>query len=406
MKIIFVNRYYAPDHAATSQMLTDLAAALAAGGADVHVVTSRQRYDEPGAALAAREAIDGVTVHRVRASVFGRGNLLGRALDYLSFYVAASVALFRLARSGDIVVAKTDPPLISIPVGWVARLRRARQVNWLQDLFPEVATALGVRLAQGAFGRLLAWARDRSLRAAARNVVLSNAMRSRLVARNVAAESIVVVPNWADGSALRPIPRDANPLRSEWGLAGKFVVGYSGNMGRAHEFQTILDAAVALREERDIVFLFIGGGAQQSWLAQEAARLQVNAVFQPYQPREMLAQSLGVADAHFVSLRPELEGLVVPSKFYGILAVGRPVVFIGDANGELGREVAAAKCGFAVREGDAAGLVAAIRTLRDDAALCGRMGSSARRVFDEAYDKPIAIGKWRWVLEEVGRRRD
>ena len=117
MRIIFVNRYYAPDHSATSQMLTDLACALAAGGADVHVITSRQRYDEPGAALASREVLDGVTVHRVRASVFGRGNLFGRSLDYLSFYVAASFALFRLARAGDIVVAKTDPPLISIPVG-------------------------------------------------------------------------------------------------------------------------------------------------------------------------------------------------------------------------------------------------------------------------------------------------
>ncbi len=230
-------------------------------------------------------------------------------------------------------------------------------------------------------------------------------MRRRLVARNIAAESIVVIPNWADGAVLRPIPRDANPLRSEWGLAGKFVIGYSGNMGRAHEFQTILDAALALREERDIVFLFIGGGAQQGGLAQEVARLQVNALFMPYQPREKLAQSLGVADAHFVSLRPELEGLVVPSKFYGILAVGRPVIFIGDGNGEMGREVAAAACGFAVGEGDGDGLASAIRALRDDAALCGRMGSSAQRVFDEAYDKPIAIGKWRGVLGEVGRRR-
>ena len=267
-----------------------------------------------------------------------------------------------------------------------------------------MATALGVRLTQESFGRLLAWARDRSLRAAARNVVLSDAMRSRLVARNVAAESIVVIPNWADGSALRPIPHTANPLRAAWGLADKFIVGYSGNMGRAHEFQTIIDAAVALREERDIVFLFIGGGAQQGWLAQEAARLQVNALFKPYQPREALAQSLGVADAHFVSLRPELEGLVVPSKFYGILAVGRPVIFIGDESGELGREVvAAAACGLAVGEGNAAGLVAAISALRDEPALRERMSQNARRIFDASYDKPIAIAKWRKLLEFADR---
>ncbi len=384
-------------------MLTDLASALAAGGADVHVVTSRQRYDDPAASLPAQEVIDGVAVHRVRTSAFGRGNLLGRSFDYLSFYFSAAIALFRLVRAGDIVVAKTDPPLISVPVGWVARIRRARQVNWLQDLFPEIATELGVKLAQGRFGRLLAWWRDRSLKVASRNVVLSHSMQDRLAARITEAKTIVVIQNWADGSALRPIRPDLNPLRAEWGLEDKFVVGYSGNMGRAHEFQTIIDAAVALREQRDIVFLFIGGGAQQARLAEVAAQRQINALFKPYQPRAMLAQSLGVADVHLVSLRPALEGLVVPSKFYGITAVGRPAIFIGDKEGDIGKIIGTATCGFTVREGDLAGLIDAIRTLRDDSALCARMGCNARRVFDESFDKAIAIDKWRRLLDEVAR---
>ena len=174
-------------------------------------------------------------------------------------------------------------------------------------------------------------------------------------------------------------------------------------LGRAHEFQTILDAALALREERDIVFLFIGAGAQQGMLAQVAAQRQLNALFKPYQPRAMLAQSLSVADAHFVSLRPELEGLVVPSKFYGVTAVGRPAILIGDKDGEIGQEIATAACGFAVQEGDVAGLVDAIRALRDDAAIRERMGGNARRFFEESHDKPIAIEKWRRLLEEVAR---
>ena len=130
MRIIFVNRFYAPDHSSTSQMLTDLAVALAAGGMEVHVVTSRLRYDDPADLLPPRENLDGVSVHRVRTSAFGRGTLLGRAIDYASFYVAASVRLLALVRRGDVVVAKTDPPLISVPVGWVARIRGAWNVNW------------------------------------------------------------------------------------------------------------------------------------------------------------------------------------------------------------------------------------------------------------------------------------
>ena len=164
MKIIFVNRFYAPDHSATSQMLTDLATALAAGGADLQVVTSRLRYDDPSGSLPRHEVVDGVRVHRIWTSTFGRGSLAGRALDYVSFYLAASIKLIQLLRRDDVVVAMTDPPLISVPVGWVARLRGARAVNWLQDIFPEVAAELGMRGVKGR-GRLDATRAARQLAA-------------------------------------------------------------------------------------------------------------------------------------------------------------------------------------------------------------------------------------------------
>ena len=403
MKIIFVNRFYAPDHSATSQMLTDLAVALAAGGLDVHVVTSRLRYDDPAAALPPSEVIDGVAVHRVRTTRFGRGKLLGRAFDYMSFYFTASGALCRLTRTGDIVVAKTDPPLISVPVGWIARVRGARQVNWLQDLFPEVALELGVDVAKGAWSGLLAWLRDRSLESASRNVVLSRAMRDRLTARHIEPASISVIPNWADGGVLHPIGANANALSAEWGLRDKFVVGYSGNMGRAHEFQTILDAAVALRARPEVVFVFIGGGAQETSIAVAAGAAHSNILRKPYQPRAVLAECLSAADVHLVSLRPRLEGLIVPSKFYGIAAVARPTIFIGDPDGEIGEVIRSAECGFVVREGDVAGLVSAIETLIRDADLRAKMGRNARRVFEERYDKAIAVDTWRRLLSDVAR---
>ncbi len=403
MKIIFVNRFYAPDHSATSQMLTDLAGALAAGGLNVHVVASRLRYDDPEAALPPSEVIDGVAVHRVRTTRFGRGRLVGRAFDYLSFYFAAAGALYRLTREGDIVVAKTDPPLISVPAGWIAGLRGARLVNWLQDLFPEVALELGIDAAKGAWSGPLAWLRDRSLKIASRNVVLGRVMRDRLTARGIDPAAIAVIPNWADGHALHPIAAAANALRADWGLRGKFVVGYSGNMGRAHEFQTILDAAMVLRARPEVVFAFIGGGAQESAVAAAAGAAHSNIVRKPYQPREVLAECLSAADVHLVSLRPRLEGLIVPSKFYGIAAVARPTIFIGDPEGELGEVIRSKECGFVVREGDAAGLVSAIETLLRDTALCETMGRNARRVFDERYEKGIAVEAWRLLLADVAR---
>jgi len=384
--IIFLNRFFYPDHSATSQMLSDLAFHLAGTGHKVAVITSRQRYDDPAAELPARETVNGVEVHRVRTPRFGRGNLAGRLLDYLGFYVGASAQLWALAERGDTVVAKTDPPLISIPAAWIARRRGARLVNWLQDLFPEVATVLGVRGLDGWAGRRLKALRNWSLRQASINVAIGRLMRDRLLAEGIPANKVTVIPNWADGAAIAPVAHDDNPLRHAWGLDGKFVVGYSGNLGRAHEFETILGAAERLRDDPRIRFLFIGSGAQaESVRAEAAARGLDNLLFQPYQPRAMLKFSLGAADAHLVVLRPELEGLIVPSKTYGCLAAGRPVLFVGDPEGEIGQEIEMENAGRACRTGDSSGLAGIIVQMAASQA-SSDFQRDARRLFEQSYD--------------------
>ena len=401
MRIVFVNRFYAPDHSATSQMLTDLATALAMDY-EVHVVTSRQRYDEAGASLPAHEVLKGVVVDRVRTTTLGRAHLVGRTLDYLSFYVSATLKLTRLATPNTVIVAKTDPPLISVPAGWVARMRGARLVNWVQDVFPEVAAALGIELARGFAGRGLRWLRNRSLRNAAASVVLGRRMADCLARHGVDRSRIAEIPNWADGVGLRPLPLRDNPLREEWGLGDRFVVGYSGNFGRVHDFETLLGAARLLHAKPEISFLLIGDGARLADV-RLAGETLASLVFKPYQPRERLRQSLGAADVHIVSLNPELEGLVVPSKFYGVAAVGRPTIFIGDPEGEIGSVVREAQCGLCVRQGDAQGLAAIIATLRDDVPLREQMGINARNLFEQRFDKPIAIAAWRLLLKSVAR---
>jgi colanic acid biosynthesis glycosyl transferase WcaI len=144
-RVFFLNRYFFPDHSATSQILSQLAFHLAESGRNIHVITSQQIYDNPGACLAAQEVLRGVTIHRISSTQFGRSALLGRAIDYLSFYVAAWRLLFATADRGDILVPMTDPPLLSIIGMRVARRRRAHLVNWLQDIYPEIAAALNVR---------------------------------------------------------------------------------------------------------------------------------------------------------------------------------------------------------------------------------------------------------------------
>ncbi len=397
-KIIFVNRYFYPDHSATSQLLTDLAFALAREGRDVHVIASRQAYDNPASELPATESVNGVSITRVWTSRFGRGRLWGRAFDYVTFYISAAWRLAAVTGKGDIVVAKTDPPLISVIAAGVARLRKATLVNWIQDLFPEIAVALDVK-GINLLAPVLRWLRNVSLRSARFNVVLGDRMAERIIAQGINPEQIKVIHNWADGNDIKPVPRDENRLREEWGLRDKFVVGYSGNMGRAHEFHTIVNVAALLKDSNDLVFLFIGNGAQRQWVENECAKRGLrNVVFKPYQPREFLAESLSVPDIHVISLLPALEGLIVPSKFYGIVAAGRSTLYFGDPVGEIPKILAEYRCGITVDIGDAEKAAGYINSMMTDMSQVEIAGANARAVFEQRFDKCRALDVWRSIL--------
>jgi glycosyltransferase involved in cell wall biosynthesis len=370
--VVFVNRFFHPDHSATSQMLSDLAFHLAERGWRVEVVTSQQRYDDASAHLPARETLRGVAVTRVWSSSFGRSFLPGRAVDYATFYASAFVALLRRANRGTTIVALTDPPLISVVAALAAKMRGATLVNWTQDLFPEVAEALGMRSL-----RVLRGIRNWSLRRARTNVALGDSMAARL-------PRAAVIHNWADGS-LRPIEQRHD----------RFIAGYSGNLGRAHGADTMLAAMRALRDDSSIEFLVTGGGAQLDVIRNEGLP---NVRFAGYAPREKLSESLSAADAHLVTLQPALEGLVVPSKFYGVLAVARPVLFVGSAEGELARIIRKYECGIVIEAGDGAGLARCIRDLAQSPERARAMGRRGRLLYDTRFAPAIAMAAWEKIL--------
>ena len=397
-RVFLLNRFFYPDHSATSQLLTDLAFHIAKTGVAVHVVTGRQVSDDPNATLSSQDFEQGVRITRVWTTRFGRQNLLGRTLDYLTFYLSAAWSLFALVKPGDVVLAKTDPPLISVVAAIVVKSREAKLINWIQDLFPEVAGALNI----GGIGRLeglLRSVRNWSLRTAYKNVVIGDGMANKLTEEGIQPGAIQVIHNWADGCAIQPVDRDKNDLRRQWNLQYAFVVGYSGNIGRAHEFDTILDAAEKLKRAANIVFLFIGGGAQRDWIEEETRRRGLeNIMFKPYQPRERLALSLTVPDVHLISLQPSLEGLIVPSKFYGIAAAGRPTIFIGSKHGEIPRILQEAQCGFSVAKGQAEEASRIIQELAEHQETCLHLGRCARTLFDQRFDTRHAMLAWEAVI--------
>lgn len=401
-KVIFVNRFFYPDESATSQLLTDLCLHLAQAGWKVSVVTSK--IPTRGAPfLRDRPDPEGVGVVRVWSTMFGRKSLLGRIVDYLSFYPGALIALLRITDPGDIIVVKTDPPMVTVIAAFAAKLRRAKLINWLQDLYPEVAIALGVRFLKGPIGSTLIALRNACLRRAHANVVIGARMADRLTSYGISAGRVHLLPNWSDEAAITPIRSSSSSSRQEWGLSDNtFVFGYSGNFGRAHESETILRAAELLKHRSDIIFLFVGGGHESRHLQQavEDAGLK-NFLFKPHQPRERLSDSLGAADAHWLSLRPELEGLIVPSKFYGIASAGRPVIAVASKDGEIARAISELGCGYVVEPGDASALAEAISELADSSGRRHRLGERARAGANRTFARRLALRRWIWILERT-----
>jgi glycosyltransferase involved in cell wall biosynthesis len=410
-RVLLLNRFFYPDQSPTSELLSDLAFALSDRNFQVTAITSRLRYDDRDARLCPCETVRGVEIRRIWSFRSRRDDLIGRGLEYLSFYLSAGLCLWRVARAGDVIVSKTDPPLLSILAAPIARIRGALLINWLQDLFPEVAERLEVTgaAAQPVF-RQLQRLRNRSLRSAAMNVVPGTGMAKTLEQEGIAPERIQVIPNWSDGQLIKPVASEANELRARWGLAPLLVVAYAGNFGRAHEFETIIQT-MTLHQQRArlapaddimhrIVFLLVGGGPQREKLEQEiAVRELKNVRLHPYQPRDCLAEVLGAADIHLISLRPELEGLMVPSKFYGITAAARPAIFIGSTQGEIAQLIEETKCGITVETGDSEALLACIVDLAKNPALIRAIGARARSAFEAQWDKRHALAKWQTVID-------
>ncbi|HTB79793.1 MAG TPA: glycosyltransferase family 4 protein [Opitutaceae bacterium] len=389
MALIFLNRFYWPDEPATAQLLADLAEGLAAAGKQVTVITS---HDGRPATLR-DETRHGVRIRRVRATRWGGKTLAGRAIDYLTFSLGALIQLRRVTRRADTVVLMTDPPLVALPATALARWRGARVVHWVQDIYPELAMAL----AGTTWLRVLRPLRNHAWRRADACVAPGDDMAALLAASGV--EKIAVIPNWAPAGLAPPQPEAAALLRESLGLNGKFVAAYSGNLGRVHDLMPLLDAAATLREETDIAFVFIGNGAQRAALEAAVQKHGLgNVRFFPPQPRALLPETLALGDLHFVTLRPGCEQLVFPSKLHGIVAVGRPVLFVGPRDCALARLVTGHGLGAVFAREETALLAETIRSLRDDPARRHAWGEAAEKFHRESGGVERAIAAWHKVL--------
>ena len=406
--VLFVNQHYHPDVASTGQHLTDLAEYLAERGHSVEVLTGRGHYVAGAMRVPARETRNGVRIRRVRATAFGRGSHVGRLADYATFYLRVLAAVL-LGRGYDGVVFLTTPPLLGV-IGRLARLLRGqRYAIWSMDLHPDAEVASGMLPPRSAAARVLEALSRFGLRGADFIVDLGPYMTRRLVEKGVPAARCHTVHVWSRAEEVEPTAPEENPILDELGLRGRFVVMYSGNAGLVHDFAAILEAMRRLRDDPRVFFLFVGGGPRRREIEAFAAEHGLrHFAYRDYFPREQLRYSLSVGDAHLISLRAPFVGISVPGKLYGIMASGRPALFVGPEHSESAETIRAAACGAVVDPSadDAAGrIVEQLLRWADQPAEARALGERGRTAFLVRYEREPNCAEFARVIQAAWRPR-
>lgn len=404
-RVFLLCQHFYPEMVSTGMHMTELATRLAELGWHITAVCAKPSWGTAGEPDPATRRLvhRGVEVFRVRTLGKQRGSLLSRAVFAVTFALSAGSELFRQRARGAALVVTTNPPFLGV-VGWLySRLCKRPYLLIVYDVYPDIVVKLGVVAAGSWTAKVWDAVSRRILRDAAVVVVIGRDMAD-VVRRKLDGHGdahIVLIPNWSDETRVRPVPHDRNSFRRDNHLGDSFVVQYAGRFGRTHNIELLIQAA-ALMNDTDIVFQFIGDGSKRAHIEQLAAKLGVrNVQFLPYQTMERLGEMLSAADLGVVCLERRFTGLSVPSKAYGIMASGTPILGLLDRNSEIGRVLSETGCGLVLSDPTPEEIATVVRELAGDHSQRRAMAKAGRRVFLQDYTLTRAAGAYDAALASM-----
>lgn len=403
--VVLVSQFFHPDTSANATVLSELAVGLADRGVDVSVVTTQPSYasDDRETTAPKREIYEGVSVRRLPATRFNRNDgLAKRLLNELSFFFVAFLYLV-VRRRGDVLLLPTAPTFLPI-AGWLLRWRGYRPVPIVMDLYPAMAVALGYLDRTGPLTRLWEWLNRRLYRTASVTVTIGETMAEELRTRYGDID-VEVIHNWEDGAFIEPKEKSENSFAQDHGFNERFTLLYSGNLGRHHDLESLVEAAAILEDDETLPpfeFVIIGDGAKKEQLQDVVAQRGIDSVrFLPYQPVNLLPQSLTSGDVSIVTMAEGVEGLCVSSKFYSALASGQAVLAISAPNTEIARVVERTNCGVHVEPNSPNRIAESVRRWLEDQEAADAMGDRARKVFETEFEKTDAIDAYYSLILQV-----
>jgi glycosyltransferase involved in cell wall biosynthesis len=399
--VLVFSQVYVPDPASVGQHMHDVAVELVRRGFRAIVFTSDRGYENPDQRFPRYESRAGVHILRLPLASFGKRNLPLRLLG-AGVFLSEALALALVLRRIDRVLVSTSPPMCA---GAALALQRARGIAfdyWIMDLNPDQVVALGGLAANAPPVRALDWLNAEALARAAHVVTLDRFMAERVRAKRDIGDKLRVLPPWPHVHAGAALPeRSTSLFRDEHGFGDARVVMYSGNLSPVHPVTTLIDAAQRLRDEPRLLFVFIGGGLGREQIERAIVeRRMANLRTLPYQPLAVLPDSLSAADVHVVTMGNAMVGIVHPSKIYGAMAVGRPILALAPKTSHVAELVTSDRLGWVIAHGDVEGAVRALREIATAPdALLAEMGARARDIARARFERNGLIGDFCDALE-------
>lgn len=399
-RLWILSELYYPEESATGHILGEIGEGLS-GEYEVHVICAQPTYHQRGMNAPQREVHNGVEIRRCRTTNLNKDIIWQRLINFISISLAIFGAALQHLRRGDMVLVVTNPPLLPFLVTAACKLKRAKCVLLVHDVYPEVAVATGLVKADTLPVKLTKWLTRRLYRAVDHIVVLGRDMQSlvRLKLRTD-EDKISIIPNWADVEEVRPMDRSDNALLQELQLEDKFVIQYAGNMGYVHDIETIVASADDLQDMPDVHFLFLGAGAKKQWLEAEISRRKLgNITIIPQRPRADQLNFLNACDIAVMALVPGMLGVSVPSRTYNILAAGKPILAVMDPVSEVSLLLEEHSVGRAIPSHDFNKLASAIRHIAANPDELHLMSERARQLVENQFTLQHVLAAFSTVFD-------
>ncbi len=405
-RLAIICQHFYPEMLSTGLFMTHIATGLAENGWAVRVYCGRQIYLVEGQQLienhTERTTYKGVEVVRVPTLSTARDTLPRRLLNAVTFLLAIAWHLLRDRKEIFGVVNTTNPPFLGL-IAWLAKLLLGLPyLTIVHDIYPDVAVQTEVLSKHSP----ITWLWDRITR-----LIFNRSIGLIVIGRDMAelvgtklrrsnAVPMTLIPHWAEADVVYPVPKAENCFIEQHELSGRFVVQYSGRMGRVHNLEPLIEAAAQLQDTA-VLFQFIGDGAKRKLLEDRVRNLGLtNVQFLPYQPYEEMAHVLSAADCAVVALDSRCNGVSVPSKTYGLLACARPVLALMDPASEIGQMVNETMCGVVLSNATGDAIAETIRALLADPARLAQMGENAYQAFRQNYRLEVGIERYDRCLRQ------